>query len=136
MRVELIGISHPSPATGHTRLARVRTPLGEVTARWAGDPAAEPGEYQVEWTVDEDLVWGRNAEAAAPEDRTGVREGGHGTVVLWGWLDAEEDGSLVLRLGEALVQLDAAGVVPGGVMPGWVRLRLDRGQVVLYPYHL
>lgn len=46
-------------------LAQIRTPFGGTAVRWGGDQAAEPGEYHVEWTVGEDITWGRNARPAA-----------------------------------------------------------------------
>lgn len=56
-------------------LAQVRTPFGETMVRWCGDTTAEPGEYHVEWTVDEDIAWGRNAKPAVGFG-AGVRPGG------------------------------------------------------------
>ncbi|MFZ3474561.1 hypothetical protein ACODT3_03275 [Streptomyces sp. 4.24] len=135
MLIELIEIGHRLP--GRPLLALVRTPFGEITAAWRGDPAAEPGDYHVEWTIDEELDWGRNAEPArppGPERGPEVRAGEHGVVSLRGWLDVEEDGGLTFRLGGSLVLLEAAGPLPAGVVPGWVRVWFERERVELFPY--
>ncbi|MGF1426528.1 hypothetical protein [Kitasatospora sp. LaBMicrA B282] len=115
-------------------LAQVRTAFGRTSVRWCGDPGAEPGEYHVEWTVEEDLAWGRNAKSAVgsgPE----IRQGGHG-VVLRGRLSTTEDGAAVLQLGDALILLDLATPVPGGAVDTWIELRVEREKIALYPYRL
>lgn len=115
-------------------MARVRTAIGRATVRWCGDPAAGPGGYHVEWTVDEDIAWGRNAGPATgtgPEVRAGV----HG-VVLQGRLSLEDDGVAVLHLGDANVLLDLAGPLPGGFVGAWVEVWTGRERIALYPYQL
>ncbi|MBM9510147.1 hypothetical protein [Actinacidiphila acididurans] len=115
-------------------LAQVKTALGRTAVRWCGDPGAEPGEYHVEWTVDEVIVWGRNAKpaiGAGPE----VRPGGH-CVVLRGRLSLEEDGVAVLRLGDANILLELADPLPDGVVGTWVELFVEREKIALYPYEL
>lgn len=132
MLIELIKIGRRIP--GRAVVARVRTPFGEVAAAWRGDPAAAPGAYHVEWTIDEDVVWGRNAEPAGPESGPGITEGGHCAVFLRGWLDGEEDGVLAFRLGDSRILLESAEPLPDGVVPGRVRLRFDRERIQLFPY--
>lgn len=132
MLIELLEIGPRIP--GRTLLARVRTPYGELAAAWCGDPAAEPGEYHVEWTIGEDVAWGGNAGSADPAAGPGIREDGQSSVFLRGELDTEEDGLLSFRLGDSHILLEAAEPLPDGVIPGWVRLCFDRERIALYPY--
>ncbi|MDI2127533.1 hypothetical protein [Yinghuangia seranimata] len=119
---------------GDPVLARVATPCGRTTVRWCGDPDAAPGAFHVEWTVDEDLLWGGNARAAsvaAPE----VRADGD-RVVLRGVLDVTEDGAGVLTLAGTLVLLDVAAPLPDGVDGTWVEVAVERRNAALFPYRL
>lgn len=115
-------------------LAQIRTPYGHTAVRWRGERTAEPGAYHVEWTVDEDLTWGRNATPAATHS-PGIRAGGHG-VVLRGRLNVEEDGTGVLDLGGALILLDLTDPVPEDVPGTWIELCVERERISLYPYAL
>ncbi|MGW2987564.1 hypothetical protein [Streptomyces goshikiensis] len=115
-------------------LAQLRTPFGGIMVRWCGDQTAEPGEYHVEWTVDADIVWGRNAKPAAGFG-PGVRTGGH-CVVLRGRLNPTEDGAAVLDLDGTLILLDVADPLPEGVAGTWVELFVEREKISLYPYEL
>ncbi|MGW1772688.1 hypothetical protein [Streptomyces sp. NPDC002104] len=134
MLIELIEVgpqgSPPVP------VAHVRTPLGEVSAVWCGDPSAEPGRYRVEWTVDEELTWGENTWPAEPESGPGIHQDAQGAITLRGRLDAEEDGVFVLRLGADLLLLEAAVPLPGPAVARWVQLRCPREAVSLHPYGL
>jgi hypothetical protein len=115
-------------------LAQVKTAFGRTSVRWCGDPEAEPGEYYVEWTVDEDLAWGRNAKSAVgpgPE----IRQGGH-CVVLRGRLSTTEDGAAVLQLGDTVILMGLAAPVPDGVVDTWIELYVEREKIALYPYQL
>ncbi|MFI9809453.1 hypothetical protein ACIHEJ_34765 [Streptomyces sp. NPDC052301] len=115
-------------------LAQIRTPFGRTAVRWCGDQNAEPGEYHVEWTVDEDIVWGRNAKPAA-ESGPGVRAGGH-CVVLRGRLNPTEDGSAVLDLDGSLILLNLDTLLPADVAEAWVELFIERYRISLYPYEI
>ncbi|MFE9861130.1 hypothetical protein [Streptomyces sp. NPDC005780] len=115
-------------------LARIRTPFGGTAVRWCGDQAAEPGEYHVEWTVDEDIAWGRNAKPAAGTG-PGVRPDGH-CVVLRGRLNLTGDGAAVLDLDGTQILLDLAAPLPEGVPGTWVELFLEPEKVALYPFRL
>ncbi|MFD9729443.1 hypothetical protein [Streptomyces sp. NPDC059072] len=114
--------------------AQVRTPFGETMVGWCGDTASEPGEYHVEWTVDEDIVWGRNAKPAVGVG-PGVRPVGH-RVVLRGRLNLTVDGAGVFDLDGTQILLDLAGPVPEGVGGTWVEIFIEREKIALYPYEL
>lgn len=102
---------------------QIRTPFDETGVRWCGDQAAEPGEHHVEWTVDEDIAWGRNAKPAASSG-PGVRPGAH-CLVLRGQLNLAADGAAVL---------DLAAPLSEGVAGTWVEVFLEREKVALYPF--
>ncbi|MGW0778574.1 hypothetical protein ACWD01_34245 [Streptomyces sp. NPDC002835] len=131
MLVELVKVAKfPS----NPWLAQIRTPYGHAAVRWCGDRTAEPGVYHVEWTVDQNLTWGRNAKPSATHG-PGIRTGGH-CVILRGRLSVEEDGAGVLDLGGALILLDLTDPVPEGVAGTWIELRVERERISLYPYVL
>ncbi|MGW6413965.1 hypothetical protein [Streptomyces sp. NPDC055055] len=116
-------------------LAQIRTSFGGQTAvRWCGDTEAKPGEYHVEWTVDADITWGRNARPALGSG-PGVRNGGH-CVVLCGRLNLTVDGGAVLDFDGSQILLDLAVPLPEGVSGTWVELFLEREKISLYPYQL
>jgi hypothetical protein len=115
-------------------LAQVKAAFGRTAVRWCGDPDAGPGEYFVEWTVDEAITWGWNARPAAGTG-PGVRPGGH-CVVLRGRLSLEEDGVAVLHVDDANILLDTADPLPDGVDGTWVELFVDRDKIALHPYRI
>ncbi|MEU0368699.1 hypothetical protein ABZ070_00265 [Streptomyces sp. NPDC006283] len=115
-------------------LAQIRTPYGSTAVRWRGDPAAEPGEVHVEWTVDEDFRWGQNAKPAAASGPD-IRAGGH-CVILQGLLSVEEDGATVMDLGGSLILLDITGPLPENASGAWIELWVEREKISLYPYVL
>ena len=115
-------------------LAQIRTSFGETAVRWCGDQAAKPGKHHVEWTVDEDIAWGRNAKPAVGFG-PGVRPGGH-CVVLRGLLNLTVDGAAVLDFDGSQILLDLADSLPEGVAGTWVELFIAREKIALYPYEL
>ncbi|MFE5210765.1 hypothetical protein [Streptomyces sp. NPDC056600] len=115
-------------------LAQIQTPFGRTAVRWCGDENAEPGEYHVEWTVDAELTWGRNAKPAGAAGAE-VRPGGH-CVVLRGLLRLTEDGAAVLDLDGSPILLDIAGPLPEDVDGTWIELFVEREKISLYPYEL
>ncbi|MFC8263878.1 hypothetical protein ACFUNF_41350 [Streptomyces sp. NPDC057291] len=131
MLIELVKVAK---FPGSPWLADVRTSFGHTAVRWCGDRAAEPGEYHVEWTIDEDIVWGQNAKLAVGIG-PGLRTGGH-CVVLRGLLSLTEDGAVVLDLDGANILLDLADPLPEDIAGTWVELFVDREKVSLYPYAL
>ncbi|WP_030461573.1 hypothetical protein [Kitasatospora sp. NRRL B-11411] len=104
---------------GRPPLAEVRTPYGPAVAAWRGDPAAPPGPYRVEWTLDEARATVRPAPGPAPAVRT---EGG---LLL---LTGEFDGTGVLRTGDSLVLLDLPAP------PGRIEVAVPCVHAELYPY--
>lgn len=102
--------------------------------RWCGPPGAADGAYAVEWTVDEDVTWGRNTRPAAVP-APGLRPEGD-RVVLRGRLHADGDGTAWLAWGPATVLLDVTGPLPDGADGQWVELRCPAARVALYPYDL
>jgi hypothetical protein len=87
-----------------------------------------------EWTVDEDIAWGRNAKPAVGFGPR-IRPGGH-CVVLRGRLNLTVDGASVLDFDGAQILLDLADPLPEGVTGTWVELFIEREKVALYPYKL
>ncbi|MET8277122.1 hypothetical protein [Streptomyces sp. NPDC005096] len=124
MLIELVKVAK---FPGSPWLADVRTSFGHTAVRWCGDRAAEPGEYHVEWTIDEDIVWGQNAKLAVGIG-PGLRTGGH-CVVLRGLLSLTEDGAAVLDLDGANILLDLADPLPEDIAGTWVELFIDREKV-------
>ncbi|WP_329378587.1 hypothetical protein [Streptomyces sp. NBC_01716] len=131
MLIELVKVAR---FPGTSWLADVRTSFGHTAVRWCGDRAAEPGQYHVEWTIDEDIVWGRNAKPAAGIG-PGLRTGGH-CVVLRGRLSVTEHGAALLDLDGSAILLDLADPLPEGVAGTWVELFIEREKIALYPYEL
>jgi hypothetical protein len=131
VQIELVKVA---TFPGTSWLADVRTSFGHTAVRWCGDRAAEPGEYHVEWTIDEDIVWGRNAKPAAGSG-PGLWTGGH-CVALRGRLSLTEDGGALLDLDGTTILLDLADQLPEGVAGTWVELFIEREKIALYPYEL
>lgn len=119
---------------GTSWLADVRTAFGHTAVRWCGDRTAKPGEYHVEWTIDEDIAWGRNAKSAAGIG-PGLWTGGH-CVVVRGQLSLTEDGAAMLDLNGATILLGLADPLPDGVVGTWVELFIEREKIAVYPYEL
>ncbi|MET9503633.1 hypothetical protein ABZY42_18225 [Streptomyces sp. NPDC006622] len=131
MLIELVKVAR---FPGTPWLAHVRTSFGHTAVRWCGDRAAEPGEYHVEWTIDEHIVRGRNAEPAAGIG-PGLRTGGH-CVVLRGRLSLTEGGAALLDLDGTTILLDLPDQLPERVAGTWVELFIEREKIALYPYEL
>lgn len=115
-------------------LAQVRTPFGRTAARWCGAQSAKPGKYHVEWTVEEEIAWGRNTKPAVGVG-PGVRPEGH-CVVLRGRLDLTEDGASVSAFDGSQILLDLAEPLPEGVAGTWIELCIEREKVAPHPYEL
>ncbi|WP_405704697.1 hypothetical protein OG264_00240 [Streptomyces xanthophaeus] len=69
---------------------RVHAPVGVAVALWCGDPQQADGNHLVEWTVDQDILWGHNTQAAALAEPGLWEEADR--VVMRGRLDLTEDG--------------------------------------------
>ncbi|MGQ4418514.1 hypothetical protein ACN6LA_005287 [Streptomyces sp. SAS_269] len=130
----LIELGKVAKFHGSPWLADVRTSFGHTAVRWCGDPAAKPGEYHVEWTIDEDIVWGWNAKPAVGTG-PGLRTGGH-CVVLRGRLSVTDDGATLLDFDGTNMLLDLVDPLPEDVANQWVELFIEREKVSLYPYLL
>ena len=133
-RAVLIELGKVAKFHGSPWLADVRTSFGHTAVRWCGDPAAKPGEYHVEWTIDEDIVWGWNAKPAVGTG-PGLRTGGH-CVVLRGRLSVTDDGATLLDFDGTNILLDLVDPLPEDVANQWVELFIEREKVSLYPYLL
>ncbi|MEU9576952.1 hypothetical protein [Streptomyces chilikensis] len=115
----------------HT-LVQVHTPLGSAVVRWGGDPGEADGRHLVEWTVDEDVHWGRNTQPATAAE-PGLRQEGD-RVHMTGRLRPTDDGAACLQMGHWSVLLDLASPVPSGPDGSWVRISVGSENVALYPY--
>jgi hypothetical protein len=133
MRVSVLSVSHHPVWKGP--VAEFGTDFGSATVRWCGDPAAAPGEYPVEFTIDrDDLHWGcevRPAEVQAP----GVHAHDD-QIVLRGLLEFDADEYAFLRLGTGLIQLGPIDALPATASGTWIDLVVNPADVALYPYDL
>ncbi|MGW3326462.1 hypothetical protein [Streptomyces virginiae] len=92
-------------------------------------------EHHVEWTVDEDIVWGTNAGPARSAG-PGLSQDGD-RIVFQGRLSLTEDGAAFLDLGGTSILFDLAGPSPPDDVDGsWIEVRVDRGDVGVWPYRL
>ncbi|MFJ6793999.1 hypothetical protein [Streptomyces sp. NPDC091268] len=111
---------------------RVHAPVGVAVVLWCGDPQEADGNHLVEWTVDEDILWGRNTQTAALAE-PGLWEDGD-RVVMRGRLDLTEDGAAYLQMGDSPILFDLASPIPGGVDKTWVEITVKADKIALYPY--
>lgn len=115
-------------------MAQIQTTFGRTALRWCGEQDASAGPYHVEWTIDEEISWGRNAEPAA-EAVPGVKAAGH-CVIVRGRVELTADGAAVLDLDGTQILLDLADPLPADVAGTWIELYLEREKIALYPYEL
>ncbi|MEV6600901.1 hypothetical protein AB0M36_29250 [Actinoplanes sp. NPDC051346] len=115
-------------------LAQIRTPFGHTAVRWCGAPDIPSGQYPVEWTIDEEIVWGQNARPAGEASPT-LQQEGH-RVIVRGRLKLTIDGAAILDLGGDQILLDVVGSIPTATDGSWVNLYLQREKVALHPYEL
>ncbi|WP_051468177.1 hypothetical protein [Actinomadura oligospora] len=91
-------------------------------------------ERHVEWSVDEDILWGRNTDLAAVAEPGFWLEGDKAG--LRGRLHLTEDGAAVLEMGEAQILFDVAAAPPRSVDGAWVQIRVAADCVGLWPYQV
>lgn len=125
MRIEL---PQPVPPGG---VVQVRTPDGSATVRWCGVPGAPAGPYEVEWTVGEAVVWGRQTGPVVTSTPAVSDDGPY--IVLRGRLDLTPDGAGVLDLCGSLVLLEVVTPPPATTVGGLVEMRVSRDTVAVYP---
>lgn len=115
-------------------MVRVHSSVGVAVVPWCGNLQKAEGPHHVEWTVDEDIVWGENAQPTA-QARPCLRQAVD-RVVMRGRLHLTPDGAAVLEMGDTQILFDLASPLPDGIDPGWVELTVDTGKVGLWPYQL
>ncbi|MEU8780359.1 hypothetical protein [Streptomyces sp. NPDC048637] len=121
------------PQAARPTMVRVRAPVGTVVL-WRGHPLEAEGRHHVEWTVDEDISWGRNTQSAARASPGLWQDGDR--IVLRGRLDLTADGAAVLEMGDSQILFDLATPPPEPVDGTWVELRVDADGVALWPVRL
>ncbi|MFG2752392.1 hypothetical protein [Streptomyces xanthophaeus] len=111
---------------------RVHAPVGVAVVLWCGDPQQADGSHLVEWTVDQDILWGHNTHAAALAEPGLWEEADR--VVMRGRLDLTEDGAAYLQMGDSPIPFDLASPIPAGVDKTWVEISVKADKIALYPY--
>ncbi|MFF8381334.1 hypothetical protein ACF07V_35070 [Streptomyces sp. NPDC015661] len=123
--------SLPQTPQQHTTV-RVHTPVGSAVVVWRGDPREADGRHLVEWSVDEDIHWGKNTRPAATAEPELRQEGDR--LLMTGRLHLTGDDTAYLQMGHWLVLLDLASPVPTGLLDSWVQMSVESESVALYPY--
>lgn len=113
-------------------VVRVHAPVGTAVVGWRGTSAPLGGPCHVEWDIDVDLAWGRNAHACDGPSAE-LREDGE-DVVFRGLLSLGGGGA-VLDVGGAAVLLDL-GAAPPSEAPRWIEFRVPAARVTVWPYEL
>jgi hypothetical protein len=130
VQVEAVGQVPGGPAT-----VRVRSEVGAATALWCGDPTDAGRAHHVEWTVDEDLAWGRNTRPATSFSPPLGEDGDQ--IVFRGRLRLTGDGGAALEVAGSHILFDVAAPPPPVAFLGpWVEVRVARNSVSLWPYLL
>ncbi|MFB6613233.1 hypothetical protein ACFCV9_03245 [Streptomyces sp. NPDC056367] len=111
---------------------RVHAPVGVAVVLWCGDHQEADGNHLVEWTVDEDILWGHNTQAAVLAE-PGLREEGD-RVIMRGRLDLAEDAAAYFQMSDSLILFDLASPIPAGVDSTWVEISVKADKIALYPY--
>ncbi|MFJ9944919.1 hypothetical protein [Streptomyces erythrochromogenes] len=129
----LVKVEEVQPARSGPLSVRVHSAVGTAVVLWQGAPRAVGREHQVEWTVDEDIVWTENTRPSpvgGPELR---EDGAH--IVLRGRLSLDEGGGAALDGGGSLILFDLANPpLPEGVEGSWVEVRVAPDSVTVWPY--
>jgi hypothetical protein len=112
----------------------VHSSIGVAEVLWRGDPQEPAGPHHIEWSVDEDVFWGRNTVLAAAAE-PGLRQDGD-RVVLRGRLYLTADGAAVLELGESQVLFDLASPPPDDADGAWVEISVATENVAVWPFQL
>ncbi|MBD0742400.1 hypothetical protein [Streptomyces sp. CBMA152] len=110
---------------------RVHTPVGTAVASWRGDPEKADGCHHIEWSVDENLLWGHNTQLAARAEPGLWQE--HDQLVLRGRLALTEDGMAILEMGDAQILFDFSAPPPECSHGTWVEIRIEADNVALWP---
>ncbi|MER7764318.1 hypothetical protein [Streptomyces sp. NPDC097619] len=113
---------------------RAHSPVGVAVVLWCGDPEEAAGNHLVEWTVDQDILWGRNTQPAALAAPGLWQEGDR--VVMRGQLHLTEDGAAYLHVGDSSILFDLASPIPASVDRTWVEVSVEAENVALYPYRI
>jgi hypothetical protein len=113
---------------------RVHSPIGGVTVRWRGDPDEADGLRHVEWSVDEEIAWGRNTRPAAIAEPRLLQEGDR--IVLCGRLHLTGDGAAALEMGDAQILFDVATPPTENIDRAWVEISVQANAVTLWPSRL
>ncbi|MFI5527517.1 hypothetical protein ACIA8O_03070 [Kitasatospora sp. NPDC051853] len=116
-------------------LVRVRSAVGTAVVVWRGADADVGREHHVEWTLDEEIAWGRNAHPAASTTPALRDEDGH--VVLRGVLGLDEDGGATLGLAGTHVLLGLPEPAPPADAGGtWAEVRIAREHAEVWPFEV
>ncbi|MFB6821275.1 hypothetical protein ACFCXA_06755 [Streptomyces virginiae] len=92
-------------------------------------------EHHVEWTVDEDIVWGTDAGPASSAGPALSQDGDR--IVFQGRLHLTEDGAAFLDLGGTPVLFDLVGpALPDDADGSWIEVRVSQDGVGVWPYRL
>jgi hypothetical protein len=110
---------------------RVHSPVGYAMVLWRGDPEEADGHHHVEWSVDEDILWGHNTQSAALAKPGFWQDGDR--VVLRGRLRLFEDGAAVLQIGDSQILFDLAVPPPESIDRAWVEISVEADRVALWP---
>ncbi|MEV0503277.1 hypothetical protein AB0I84_37560 [Streptomyces spectabilis] len=113
---------------------RVHSAVGTAVVSWCGDPKESDGQHHVEWTVAEDLDWGRNIQLSALAE-AGLGQDGN-QVILRGRIDISNPDTAVLEIADSLIVFDLAAPLPGNIAAEWVEIRVAAASVFLYPFQL
>ncbi len=111
---------------------RVHAPLGVAEVLWRGDPKEADGHHLVEWSVDDDILWGQNTQPARRAE-PGLRQEGD-RVVMCGRLHLAEEGAAYLQMGDSPILFDLASPVPANIDGAWVEISVEADSVALHPY--
>ncbi|MBT2386545.1 hypothetical protein [Streptomyces sp. ISL-11] len=101
---------------------------------WRDGPESADHRHHVEWTVDEDILWGRNTQAAALAEPGLWQERDH--VVLRGRLALHDDDVATLEVCGAHVMFDVAAPLPEGSDGAWVEIRVETDSVALCSFEI
>jgi hypothetical protein len=126
MQIQVFAVNH----VRKEMRVHFRCEWGEGEARWAGQTPTLDSDHDVELAIPKALTWGATIRPAV-ETQPAIscsREGNRLVALL---AKAESDGTVVLRLGPAIIVGEADGT-PSAAPGSWVLVRT--ANIVLYPF--